>query len=60
MADSDHSIIKLLRPRDVWHPKVGAPFGNRNRARPNSITALRRRIRGLRKRLKLLRERAGL
>ena len=25
------STIKLLRPEDVWHPRIGAPLGNRNR-----------------------------
>lgn len=23
-------MIKPLRPEDVWQPKKGAPFGNRN------------------------------
>ena len=24
------TTIKILRPEDVWHPKLGAPRGNRN------------------------------
>lgn len=27
------SSIKMLRPEQVWHPRVGAPLGNRNRLR---------------------------
>ncbi len=27
---SEKTKIKMLRPEDVWQPKLGAPFGNRN------------------------------
>src|SRR5256885_16854856 len=38
----------MLRPEDVWHPRVGAPPGNRNRLKhghyTNGCKALRRGI----------------
>jgi hypothetical protein len=41
-------MIKLLRPDEVWQPKLGAPVGNRNgrRVGPHDAEtrALRRRI----------------
>lgn len=30
MCENAISIIKMLRPEDVWHPRVGAPPKNRN------------------------------
>lgn len=27
---SEKTTIKILRPADVWQPKLGAPRGNRN------------------------------
>ena len=51
-------MIKLLRPDQVWQPKLGAPFGNRNgrRVGPHDAQArsLRSRIAKLRKRAKAL------
>ncbi len=44
------STIKLLRPDQVWHPKIGAPHGNRNALKP--FNALRRRVRELHRRMR--------
>jgi hypothetical protein len=41
-------MIKMLRPEDVWQPKVGAPRGNRNARKRGLHDA---RMRGLRKRI---------
>ena len=42
------STFKMLRPEDVWHPRVGAPLGNRNRLKhgryTNECKAIRRSI----------------
>lgn len=42
------STIKLLRPEDVWHPRIGVPLGNRNRLKTgrhsNECKAMRRTI----------------
>ena len=40
------STIKMLRPEDVWHPRIGAPIGNRNRLKHGRYT---RECRALRK-----------
>ncbi|HEY8947446.1 MAG TPA: hypothetical protein VIM56_01035 [Rhizomicrobium sp.] len=41
-------MIKMLRPEDVWQPKLGAPRGNRNRFKTglytNEAKALRKQI----------------
>jgi len=41
-------MIKALRPDEVWHPKRGAPRGNRNAVKTGRYTAgarvLKRRI----------------
>ena len=41
-------MIKILRPEDVWQPKLGAPRGNRNRFKTglytNEAKALRKQI----------------
>ena len=44
------STIKLLRPDQVWHPRIGAPLGNQNALKP--INAIRRRIRDLKRRVR--------
>jgi hypothetical protein len=47
------TTIKLLRPEQVWQPKVGAPRGNRNAAKAiPSLSMIRLRIRALRRRAK--------
>ena len=47
------TTIKLLRPDQVWQPKVGAPRGNRNAAKPiPSLAMLRLRVRGLKRQIK--------
>jgi len=42
------STIKILRPEDVWHPRIGAPLGNRNHLKHGRQTkeckAIRRAI----------------
>ena len=47
----------MLRREDVWHPRMGAPPGNRNRLKNGRYTkdakALRARIRDLRRRVKI-------
>ena len=44
------TMIKILRPEDVWQPKLGAPRGNRNAVKTGRYTAdkqaLRRQIAG--------------
>jgi hypothetical protein len=51
-------MIKILRPDDVWQPKLGAPVGNRNarRAGPRDAQAreLHRRIAALKRNAKAL------
>ena len=39
------SMIKLLGPEDVWHPKRGAPRGNRNALKTGLHTAALRDLR---------------
>jgi hypothetical protein len=36
----------MLRPEDAWHPRVGAPPGNKNRLKHGRFT---REVRGLKK-----------
>lgn len=38
-------MIKRLRPEDVWHPKRGAPKGNRNRLTTGNYTRENRELR---------------
>ena len=49
-------MIKLLRPDEVWHPKRGAPRGNRNAVKTGrhtaEIRALKRRIAAWRRRVR--------
>ena len=53
MSGKCKTTIKLLRPEQVWQPKVGAPRGNRNAAKTiPSLPMLRARIRALRRRAK--------
>lgn len=42
--------LKLLRPEDVWQPRMGAPRGNRNAARP--LSTMKARIRDLKRRIR--------
>jgi hypothetical protein len=44
------STIKLLRPDQVWQPKIGAPYSNQNALTP--LNAIRRRVRDLKRRLR--------
>ena len=47
--------IKLLRPDEVWQPRLGPPKGSRNAAKAvPSLSMLRLRIRALRRRAKRL------
>jgi hypothetical protein len=56
MSAHEKTMIKMLRPEDVWQPKLGAPFGNRNawkHGRENRYTrGLRRRIADWKKRVR--------
>ena len=56
-------MIKMLRPEDIWQPKLGAPNGNRNARkhghRDAEAMALRHRLAQLRRRAKALLARAG-
>jgi hypothetical protein len=38
----------MLRPEDVWHPRIGAPIGNRNRLKHGRFT---REVRTLKKQI---------
>lgn len=42
------STVKLLRPDQVWQPRIGAPYGNRNAL--TRLGAIRRQIRDLKRR----------
>jgi hypothetical protein len=44
------SSVKLLRPEDVWQPRMGAPRGNKNAAKP--LPSTKARIRDLRRRIR--------
>jgi hypothetical protein len=48
MGENAISTIKMLRREDVWHPRVGAPRGNRNALKNGHYT---REARALRTRL---------
>jgi len=56
------STIKRLRPEDVWHPRIGAPLGNRNRLKTgrhsDECKAVRRIIAQWRRQTKALLARA--
>src|SRR5206468_5240918 len=56
------STFKMLRPEDVWHPRVGAPPGNRNRLKTGYHTRackeLRRHIAQWRRETNVLMARA--
>jgi len=56
------STIKILRPEDVWHPRIGAPLGNRNHLKHGRQTkeckAIRRAIAKWRRDTKALMARA--
>jgi hypothetical protein len=44
------SSVKLLRPDQVWQPRMGAPRGNRNAAKP--LSTLKARIRDFKRRMR--------
>ena len=44
------STIKLLRPDQVWQPRIGAPLGNQNALKP--LNAIRRKVRDLKRRVR--------
>ncbi|MDB5740932.1 MAG: hypothetical protein JWP16_1972 [Alphaproteobacteria bacterium] len=44
------SSVKLLRPEDAWQPRMGAPRGNRNAAKP--LSTLKARIRDFKRRIR--------
>jgi hypothetical protein len=46
------STIKLLRPDQVWQPKIGAPYGNQNALKP--YNAVRRKVRELQRRCRAI------
>ena len=49
------TTVKLLRPDQVWHPRLGAPLRNRNAAKPiPPLSALRLQIRALKRRARVL------
>ena len=56
------SILKALRPEEVWQPRVGAPLGNRNALKTGAHTsearALRKNVAYIRRRMKALTARA--
>lgn len=58
MAKNRKIIFKLLGPDEVWHPKVGPPFGTRNAWKTGLHTAemrdLRRRLRAFCARAKIM------
>jgi hypothetical protein len=58
------STIKMLRSDDVWHPRVGAPLGNRNRLKTGyharECKEMRRRIAQWRRETRALLARAQL
>jgi hypothetical protein len=55
VSEKCKTTIKLLRPDQVWQPRIGAPRDNRNAAKTiTPLSAHRARIRALRRRAKLL------
>jgi hypothetical protein len=54
--------FKLLRPEDVWQPKMGAPRGNRNALKIGAHTkearSMRKQVTSVRRTMKLLIEAA--
>jgi hypothetical protein len=42
--------LKLLRPEQVWQPRMGAPRGNRNAAKP--LSTMKARLRDLKRRIR--------
>ena len=48
--ETPQSTIKLLRPDQVWHPKIGAPYGNKNALKP--ANAIRHRIADFKRRVR--------
>jgi hypothetical protein len=55
MPQNAKTTFKQLRPEDVWHPKSGPPFKNRNAVKTGLHTA---EIRALRNAIQHLRRRA--
>lgn len=49
-APNRKTTIKPLRPEDVWQPRLGAPRGNRNAAKP--LSTLEARVRDFKRRAK--------
>ena len=39
------TMIKMLRPEEAWHPKLGAPQGNRNALKSGRYTADKQALR---------------
>ncbi len=56
------STIKMLRPKDLWHPHIGAPCGNRNALKTGAHTkearSLRKQVTSMRRTMKQLIEAA--
>jgi len=56
MSTPVKTTIKILRPEDLWQPKLGAPFGNRNALKhgreDRNARDLRRRIADWKKRVR--------
>lgn len=53
VGENGKTTIKLLRPEQVWQPRLGAPIGNRNAAKAvPSLAMLRARVRALKRRIK--------
>jgi len=51
VSEKRKTTIKLLRPDQVWQPRLGPPIGNRNAAKPfPPLSTLRARIRALKRR----------
>jgi hypothetical protein len=49
-GQSPRSTIKLLRPDQVWQPRIGAPLENQNALKP--INAINRQVRDLKRRIR--------
>lgn len=52
------TTFKMLGPKDVWHPRVGAPRGNRNAlktgAHTKEVRNLRKQVTSVRRTMNLL------
>src|ERR1700760_491092 len=45
MRENANSTIKMLRPEQLWQPRIGAPLGNRNALKHGYHTRRAKRIR---------------